>query len=175
MELHGSINGLKEAIQKDYAEKIEEINREKNAQINELRKKFKEESILLEDELQQNQELKLKELKTRVLNEQKLAAKHEFEKAREEIIQKVMTEIKQDFSKIMKSKEYLEFAKKSIPENAVVYGNPFFKNDFQNLKAEKDLMGLRFEKENIIYDLSLDALFEAKEFLIREKIANILW
>jgi hypothetical protein len=175
MELHGNINGLKEAIQKDYDEKIEEINKEKNIKINELKKIFNNELNELENELQQNQELKLKEIKTRVLNEQKLAAKYEFEKAREELIQTVMSEIKQDFSKIMKSKKYLDFAKKSIPANAIIYGNPFFKQEFQNLKIEKDLIGLRFEQENIIYDLSLNALFEAKEFSIREKIAGILW
>ncbi len=175
MEVHGSIEELKKVIEGDYRKKIREVNSHKRAQIREIEKKAKQERALLQRESKQEIDSKAGEAKAMVLNEQKLAAKRRFEEAREAMIQQVMNEARKGFPRLMKSKQYLDFVKKKVPSGCTVYGNAFFKKHFKNIKAEKDLNGVRFEKGAVIYDLSLDALFEAKEDAIREKVIEALW
>lgn len=175
METHGSIEDLKKAIEADYKTKINELNSGKKAQIKEIKAVAKKELALLEAELGQESGAKVQEASAMVLNEQKLAAKRGFEEAREAMIQEVIEEVKKKFPTVMKNKQYTDFVKKRVPKGATVYGNAFFKTQFKGLKVEKDLNGLRFEKGSVIYDLSLNSLFEAKEFAVREKIIEALW
>ena len=175
MEIHGSIEGLKKAIEADYKGKISELNTGKNAQIKEIRAAAKKELALLETELEQGSEARAQEAGAMVLNEQKLSAKRGFEEAREAMIQEAVEAVKSKFPSVMKTRQYTDFVKKRVPKGAAVYGNAFFKKQFKGLKAEKNLNGLRFEKGSVIYDLSLDALFEAKEFAVREKVIEALW
>ena len=175
METHGSIEELKKAIEADYAQKINELNKGKTAQIKEIKASAKKELSLLETELEQESEAKAREAGAMVLNEQKLAAKRGFEEAREAMIQEVIETVKGKFPSTMKTKQYADFVKKRTPKGAKAHGNAFFKKKFKGLKEEKGVNGLRFEKGSVIFDLSLDALFEAKEPAVREKVIEKLW
>lgn len=175
MEVHGNIKSLKKAIEQDYLGKAREINRHKNAQIRDIRQALDNDIYALESELRQKLDSKARETNAMVLNEQKLTAKMQFEEAREQMVQEVLGKAREDFPILMKSKKYIDFVKKNVPKNAEVFGNPFFKKHFKNLKVEKEMSGVKFIKGPIIYDLSLEALLEAREFSARGKLIEELW
>jgi len=175
MEVYGSIEGLKKALEEDYRAKLRKVNSRKAAQLKEIRNSLKKHLALVEAELKQEADSKLREANAMVLNEQKLSAKRSFEEAREKMVQAVLSEVRESFPTVMKSKPYLDFVKKNSPKDAVVFGNPFFGSHFGKLRVDENLMGVRFVKGSVIYDLSLNALLEAKEFAVREKAIEALW
>ncbi len=174
MEVHGNIKGLKKAIKENYDSKIREVNSRKAAQVKEINKSMKQELAVLQAALEQESGSKIREARAMVLNEQKLSAKRMFEDSREQMVQEVMASAKKKFPAVIKSRRYIDFVKKQVPKGVTVYGNSSLKKNFRNLKTE-NLSGVRFVRGSVIYDLTLDALFEAKESKIREKIIETLW
>ncbi|MAF80008.1 hypothetical protein CL629_02930 [bacterium] len=175
MEVYGNIENLKRAIEDGYKAEIRELNKDKAAQI----KKDKAESdgakTLLQQQFKQEIDAKVLEERTMVLNEQKLATKRKFEEAREAMIQTVLEETKKEFPKIAKSSKYIALVKKTAPKQSKIYCGSGLKKNFKGSTEEKGLNGVKCVKNSIIYDMSLDALFEAKESKIREKVIKELW
>jgi len=175
VEAHGSVEALKKAIAEDYSKKIREINSHKAAQVKEIRANAKLETALVQKSLKQEIESRVSEARAMVLNEQKLSAKRAFEESREAMVQEILSDARKAFPKSLKGTQYKSFVKKNSPGKAVVNGSPFFKSQFKGLKPEPGLNGVRFVKGSVIYDLGLDALLEAKQSTVREKIISTLW
>jgi len=175
MAVYGDIEGLKKAIEQDYAQKAREVNKGKEASIKEINAGAMEEQDEVEKAAQREIEEKKAETRAMVLNEKKMEAKKKFEESREEMIQSVLDEAKKRFPEEMKGKKYLSFVKKHALAGAEVFGNPFFKKQFNRLKPEAGVSGVRFVKEDIQFNLSLEALFEAKDFAVRQKVIETLW
>ena len=175
MAVYGDIEGLKKAIEQDYAQKAKEINKETAIRVKEIEKRTEKELADLKTASHKDIEEKKAETRAMVLSEKKMEAKKKFEETREEMIQSVLDDAIKKFPEVMKGKEYDSFVKKNIPTNADVFGSPFFKKQFRKLKSESGVSGVRFVKEDISFDLSLEALFEAKEFSVRQKVIETLW
>ena len=175
MAVYGDIKELKKAIEQDYAQKLREVNREKDARIKEIKARANNELGELKTAIGREIEEKKAETRAMVLNEKKMEAKNKFEESREEMIQTVLDDAVKRFPEVMKGKKYSSFVKKYVPAGADVFGNPFFKKQYKKLKPETGVSGLRFVKGEIQFNLSLEALLEAKEFSARQKVIETLW
>jgi vacuolar-type H+-ATPase subunit E/Vma4 len=175
MEVIGDIEGMKAAIRAEYQKRLRDIEEQKRTRLAEVKAKAKAESSALKKRHAGELEARLREARGIVLNEQKLSAKRRFEEAREAMISDVIEAARKRFQTVVGSKRYLDFVRKRVPKKTVVYGPPSLKKHFRGLRVEKGLTGIRFVQGNVICDLTLESLLEAKEAAVRDRIIKALW
>jgi len=177
MEVFGNIEALKEAIEKKYTSKIREVEKEKEKQLNEIDKELKKKLNLLDSRMKTASDAEVKKTHSVILSEEKLKAKKEFEEKREELINKVFKEAEKKSKKIVRSKEYIDYVKSNIPKekDLKVTGSDALKKHFPKLKVDKNILGLKFESEGIIYDFTLDNMINSKKDVLRHEISKVLF
>ncbi len=178
MEVYGNISALKKGIEERYKNEIAQIEKEAEDKAKDFDAKKKKRLQVLKADFKTRKGEKVKEAKQRVLNEKKLEAKKEFELEREKLIQQVFEDVKKKASKIVLTKQYIEYVKKNVPKEKgflAMVGPAFLKKSFPKSKEEKGLIGVKFVGDEIIYDYSINALLEAREDFVRHTITKNLF
>jgi len=175
MKVFGDIEGLKKEISNTFELQVKETEEETEKQVKALNSEAEKKAEAIMEQAKTDCEALAREAKQRVLNEEKLKAKKNFEESRERLIMKVIEEAKNEISKKAKSKEYLDFLKANKPnENAVqtLGSEASYKAIFPQMKADKNLRGVKVITSDAVYDLTLDNLLQVNEELVRRTITQ---
>lgn len=177
MEIFGNVEALKGAIEKKYSSKIKEIEKEKEKQLGEIDEELKKKLELLRSHMKTIMDAEVNKAYSMILSGEKLKAKKEFEEKREALIDAVFKEAEKKAKSIVHTKEYIDFVNKNMPkeESLVIGDGDYYKKFFPKLKIDKNIMGLRFESEGVIYDFTLDNMIEAKRDVLRHEVSKVLF
>lgn len=176
MEVVGDINEFKDSIRKDFEDRIRHVDADSKEEIIRIENENEERLDGLRQQLKAEIARKAEEMKAITLNEQKLEAKSTFEETREKMVQELLSDIEKELPKKMKQKDFLDFLSKHSPKTyKSALGHSHFKGKFRNLKVDNSVFGVRFRTENMLIDLSLNGLLEAKAESNREKIIRGVW
>lgn len=178
MEVFGNVEGLKSSIEKKYSSEIKLIKAEREKQLKEVDKKLKKELELLRSQMETLTDADVKKAYSKILSEEKLKAKKEFEEKREAIINSIFAEAEKKALKIVHTSEYINFVKKNRPKEKgllVVGDSNYYKKSFPKIKLDKNILGLKFESEGVIYDFTLDNIIASKKDVLRQEVSRILF
>ena len=178
MEVFGNVDALKGSIEKKYASRIKEIERNRDKELKEIGKKLGKESELLKSHMKTVTNAEVKKAESMILSEERLKAKKEFEEKREGLIESVFKEADKKIRKIAQSDDYLKFVKENMPKEdnlKVVGGSEYYKQEFPDVVLDYAIAGLKFEIEGITYDFTIQNLIESKKEVLRKKISEALF
>lgn len=177
MKVYGNIEALKSSIKKKYSAQIRAIEKDIEKKIKELKKETERKIALIKSRTKTLADLEAKKLYAMLMNEAILKAKRDFEKKREELINKVFDEAYKKAKKIAHTHEYIEYVKRKIPkeELEVIGDSPYYEKFFPNLKIDKNVIGLKFKSTNVVYDFSLDSGLKSQKEKLRHIINKILF
>ena len=177
MEAKGNIELIKDSIKKKYDKEIEDINQSAKEETKKLEmeaaKKVNEEV----DKIKNSSDTESEKAYSRILNEERLKAKAEFEEEREGFIKKVFSEAMDRARDFARKKEYLEFVKSRAPKESfqVIAGDAFFKEHFDDVEIDENIRGVKFRSKEVLYDLSLDGIMSSKKDILRHEASRILF
>ena len=177
MEIFGNAQALKKAIEIKYSSKIKKIEEEKEKQLEEIGKELKKKLELLRAHMKTDAEAAAKNAYSIILNREKLKAKKDFEETRESIIESVFNKAENRAKSIAHTNEYIGFVKRNIPEKeklTAIGDSDYYKKHFPGLKIGKNIIGLKFESENLSYDFAISSLISSKKEMLRHDINKIL-
>ncbi|MCD6414002.1 MAG: V-type ATP synthase subunit E [Candidatus Diapherotrites archaeon] len=180
MQTFGDVERLKEAIKKKYDAEISAIQRQTEEEIRAIQAETKEKIKLMAANIRSQAEREAVQAESKVLSEERLKAKREFEKTREQLIEKTFSEIRAKLASVAHSKRYLNFIKKKLNEinlehYTVIADSSYYKTIFPNYTTDKNIIGVKLVSDNMTYDLTLDTALEAKKDELRLKISELLW
>lgn len=177
MEVYGNVEALKKAIERKYSSKIKQIEKDKEKQLAEVDKILKKKLDLLKSHMKTETDSAVKKAHSMILSSEKLKAKKEFEEKREALIDSVFKEAEKKAKKVIKTKEYLDYVKSRQPEEdcEIVGCEESYKNDFADIKIDKNVVGMKFKAEGIAYDFSLDNLIDSKKDILRHEVSKVLF
>jgi len=176
MQVYGNTEGLKKEIEQKYEAQIKEIMSKAQSEVNAIIKEADEKAEMIIEQAKTDAESASREAMQRVLNEEKLKAKREFEEAREKLILEVIEKVKRKAKEVSKSNEYLAFLKANVPKekNAVVFGGSeaSYKKVFPKMKADKTIVGVKITAEDVVYDFTLENMINSNEEVVRRTITT---
>lgn len=180
MQVYGNKEPLMAEIKRRYNKGIEEIEKDTLKEINEIKSEAVAKITNLREKAELVNDSETKKLHSKIISEEKLEAKKEFEEKREKIIEKVFHHTKHEAEKIAHSDDYIKFVEKSVPKKIIEEGEIFgdsdyYKKRFPELKIKKGITGIQIKTENVLYDLSVDSAIEAKKEQLRDSISKILF
>lgn len=178
MEMFGNVEALKKAIEKKYSSKIKEVEKDRDRQIEGINKELKKEFDLIGLRMKTVTDAAIKKTHSMILSSEKLKAKKEFEEKREALIYEIFRKAEKKTGKIAHSKEYVDYVKKNMPKakGLVVKGDStYYKKEFPKLKTDKNIVGVKFESEDVIYDFTLDNMINSKKDVLRQEVSKILF
>lgn len=183
MEVFGNIEALKRAIEKRYENEIKALEEETDKKIQELKKEAEKEIALDKSRIDTLKAAAEKKAYSKVMSEEKLNAKKEFEQKREELINKVFEIAEKEAKKVTRSKEYIAFIKKNIPKVSdkkieATADSAIYKKCLPSkikIKIDKNITGIKLREGNITYDLTIDEAIRSKKEVLRHKISTILF
>ena len=180
MQTYGSLEDLKEAIEKKYGEEIRKKEKETETEVNKLNNELEEKEKIEKLRAETSLEAEEKKAYGKILSEEKLKAKRSFEKTREEMINQIFKETEKKSAEIVKTKRYIDFVKKkakNIPKSAVITANSdIYKKDFKaKINIDKNILGMKFKQGDIVYDLTLDGLIRSRKDEVRHIISKTLF
>jgi hypothetical protein len=176
MQVFGDARKLKDSLRKEYGRKIGEARASARKEISLIGSEEKRRNEGLRQQMLSEIESMKMEAKAVTLNEEKLNAKRSFEESRERMVEELLSDIRKELPVKMKEKEFLSFLSKNAPKNYdAAVGHSHFKGKFRRFKVDNEVLGVRFRTENMLIDLSLNGLLEARSDRIREKIIREVW
>ncbi len=161
MQVYGNLEEVRKAINGHFDRLIKEREKDRDNQVNLLSKQFNQSLEELRAEKRRERENAVRKVKAKALNERKAAAKRDFEKAREDMINSVLQALEQKLPKIAKSKEYRAFVKKHAPKG--------------KFTLKKGQLGVKYESNTVVLDFDLRSLFESKQGRLREIVTKELF
>jgi vacuolar-type H+-ATPase subunit E/Vma4 len=175
MEVLGNVDKLKKSIETKFDQKIKDIDSERKEQLAIVKKELKKKLELLSVHMKTATDSEAKKTYSMLLSTEKLKAKKKFEEKRESMIQKIFLTAQKKAKKVTQSDEYLEFVNKNKPENAQVIGDSYFKKHFPEIKADDNIIGVKFNAKGIVFDFTLDSMVASKSDLLRHEISQVLF
>lgn len=178
MEIFGNVEALKGAIEKKYLAEIKKIEKEKEKQLAKIDKELNKKLELLKSHMKTITDAAINKTYSMVLSREKIKAKKEFEEKREAIIDAVFKEAEKKAKKIGHSKEYIDYVKRNMPKEKdflVIGDSDYYKKFFPKLKVDKNIVGVKFKSEDVIYDFTLDNMISSKKDILRHAISKILF
>lgn len=176
MEILGNARSIEDSIRQKYEKDINNVQKELDKNIELKRKEFEKQKELKLADISTATDFEVKKEHSKILSEENLKAKREFESAREILIEKVFKEAEKKAAKIAHSKDYIEFVKKRMPEDCkIIADSDFFKKHFGNIKVDKNIVGVKGQIGNVIYDFSLDGIINSKRDELRHVITKALF
>ena len=179
MEVYGDVKNLENSIKSRYEEDLKPLKKEADQRIDEIKKATDERLKIMraQDKIKAEEESKL--VYARLVNEEKLKAKREFEETREALVEDVFNEVMKKAGKKAHTKEFLKFIKTSIPKTkekiSAVGDSDYYSSLFKNLKVDKSMVGVKFEVENLIYNFTFDEMMNSKKEQLREAVITALF
>lgn len=179
MDSFGSINKLKESINNQFEQDIENAKNDSTLEINRIKTELKNNLNELRKEAEKNKEIESEKAYLLVFNEEKRKLQTEFDNKRQELIEKVFDEVFKKAKEFSESKEYLNFIKKklkNLPNDFTVYGNSNkHKKLFKKFKEDTHILGVKAISSDLVYDLTITSLVNAKKEKLNIEINNILF
>lgn len=179
MQVYGNISSLKKSIERKYSSQIKAIDKETEKEIEKIKRETEKQIALLKTKMKTSAELEAKKIDSKVMSEVTLKAKRDFEKKREELINKVFDKAHAKAKKVAHSKEYIDYVKKKLPEEEAeaIGDSAYYKKFFPaiKLKIDKNIIGLKFSSANIIYDFTLDSILNSEKDNLRHTISKVLF
>ncbi|MBW2981216.1 V-type ATP synthase subunit E [Candidatus Woesearchaeota archaeon] len=178
MQVFGNVESLKKAIENKYSSIIKDAEKEKQKQLAEIDKELKKKLELLKSHMKTETDAEVKKTTSMILSAAKLKAKKEFEEKREAIIESVFEGAEKKARDIAHSKDYTDFVKKSMPNTkglSVAGDSDYYSKVFPELKVDKNIIGVKFESEKLVYDFTLDSIIASKKDILRHEVSKILF
>ena len=178
METFGNIGALKRVIEKKYSTKIKEVEKEKEKQLAEINKELNKKLELFKANMETKRDIAVKKMHSMVLSKEKMKIKKEFEEQRESLINHVFKEAEKKAKNNVHNKDYIDYVKKNLPKEkkfVVIGDSNYYEKHFPKLKIDKNIIGLKFESEGVIYDFSLSNIIASKKDILRQEISKILF
>lgn len=178
MEVFGNVEALKKAIEKKYSSMIKDIEKEKEEQLAEIDKELKKKLELLRPHMKTEIDAEVKKTTSMISSAAKLKAKKEFEEKREAIIESVFEKAMKKAKDIAHSKDYTDFVKKNMPGTkglSATGDSDYYKKVFPELKVDRNIIGVKFESERLVYDFTLDSIIASKRDILRHEVSKILF
>lgn len=178
MEVFGNVEALKKAIESRYSQKVKEAEKEREKQLAETERELKRRLELLRSHMKTATDADAKKAYSMILSKERLIAKKEFEEKRELLIESVFKEADKNAKKIIYSERYVEYIRKNMPteENLTCIGDDeYYKKFFPEMNVKKNLGGIKFESEGIIYDFTLSNLIASKKDILRHEVSKALF
>ncbi len=180
MEVYGNLDAVKQAIEQKYSAEINAINKEANGAIALIKKESESQLKAEKARTDLLVEAESKKAYAKILSEQKLKAKQEFESKREAMINKVFAAAENKAPKMVEDKKYIDFVMKNLPkgEDLVVYAHiDSYKESLpvDSVKVDKSLVGVKFVAGNIEYDFTLDSAINSRKEQLRHAISEVLF
>ncbi|MBW2975161.1 V-type ATP synthase subunit E [Candidatus Woesearchaeota archaeon] len=178
METFGNVEALKSSIEKRYQAEIKNAEKDRDKQLAEIAKELKSRLDILESDMKTATNAEVRKAYSMILSEEKLKAKKEFEEKREWLINAVFREAAKKAKDIVHSSGYVDYIKSSMPDEkglSVVGDSDYYSKFFPGLKVNDDIVGLRFESENVVYDFTLNNIIASKKDILRHEVSRILF
>ncbi|MBU0628242.1 MAG: hypothetical protein KKC75_03565 [Nanoarchaeota archaeon] len=178
MQVFGNIGNLKRAIEKKYSDKVKQAEKERDKQLEEIDRELKKKISVMRSHSDTVIETDSKRAFLRILSEERLKAKSEFEAKREKLIESVFKEAAKKAKDVAHSKRYAEYVKSNMPDGdgfSLVGDDKYYMEDFPGIAVEKGAIGIRVESEGMIYDFTLDNIIESKKEALREEVSKALF
>lgn len=176
MEILGNIEHMQESIRQKYEKDIINVQEELEKTIAAKKQESKKQAEITKFHLCATTDFEVKKEHSKILNEENLKAKRDFESAREELIESVFKEVEKKAIKIAHSKAYIGLVKKRMPKNCtIIADSDFFKKYFDNIKIDKSIVGIKCKVGDIIYNFSLDGIIKYKKHELRDIITGVLF
>ena len=176
MEILGNVEHIQDSIKQKYEKDISNIQKELDKTIAAKKQEFQKRKEVELANISTATDFEVKKEYSKILSEENLKAKREFESAREHLIKTVFKEAEKKAAKIAHSTDYIDFVKKRMPENCeIMADSDFFKKYFDNIEIDKSIVGVKCKVGNVIYDFSLDGIIKSKRDELRHIITKILF
>ena len=177
METFGNIEALKGAIEKKYSSKIKQTEKERDQTLADIDKELNKKLELLKSHMETTTDAEVKKTHSMILSGEKLKAKKEFEEKREELIEGVFKEAGKKAKSIAHSKEYLDYVESNLPggEFSSIGDSNYYEKAFPNMEIDKELIGVKFESNGVIYDFTLNNIIASKKDILRHEVSKVLF
>jgi len=178
MEVFGNVEALKKAIEKKYASIIKDAEKEKEKQLAEIDRELKGKLELLRSHMKTEIDAETKKAGSMILSAAKLTSKKEFEEKRESMIESVFEKAMKKAKDIAHSKDYTAFVKKNMPGTkglSITGDSDYYSKVFPELKVDRNIIGVKFESERLVYDFTLDNIIASKKDILRHEVSKILF
>lgn len=177
MKTYGNLEDLKVSLNEVFDQKIKELDRYSEKKTKEIKDIFDEKLNFMKSEHKEIMKEELSNLKERLENNQKIEEKKIEQQKKEEMIEKVVEDLRADAKKILSSKKYMDFLKKSLPKNAVVYAdsNDYSKVIDSKINIDKNILGVKATYENMVFDLTINSMIDSNIERLKETIAKELF
>lgn len=177
MEVIGNIELIKKSIQKKYEKEIRVIEKETSKEIEALNAEASKQKALQIAKIKTSRDAESRKVYSKILSEQRLNAKKQFEEAREEYIKEIFSEAFEKAKTIAHSNQYIDFVKSQSPSGSfsVTADGDFFKKHFKDVKIDKAIIGMKFQADEVSYDLSLDGILTSKRDVLRHSVSQVLF
>ena len=177
MKVYGNLELFKERINQDFDKQVDDLHKETGKQETEINDSYKAKIKEFNKEFDQKIEQEANSLKVRVINEEKLKAKVDYEEEREKLINEVFDKATEQLKKAVHTKKYVDYIKAKLPKLSkmeIIADSDFFKQYFKNVKVDASLTGMKVISGNEIYDFTADSLMDAKKDSFRSEVVSIL-
>lgn len=179
MKIYGDIEALKSSIEKKYGQKIGEVERATDKKIEGMRKEADEKIALKKAHISTLTESEVRKEYSKILSEEELKARNEFEKKRDSMIKKIFGDAKKGAKKKAHNKKYISHLKANMPKgkgfSVVADSKAAYKTVSDNIKVDKSIAGVKFVSEDLSYDFTLDGAIDAKREQLRHAIIKALF
>ncbi len=181
MEIYGNLDSLKNVIASKYSKRMKEAEDSVQKEINALNEVLGREVELMKARIMTRADSDARKEYSKIISEEKLKAKREFEEKREGYINEVFDEALKKAPKIAHSQEYIDYLKSKMPKNLggeIIADSAYYKKyfpDLKNWKVDKEIIGLKFRVANIIYDFTIDNALKSKRDTLRPVVSKALF
>jgi hypothetical protein len=175
MEVKGNLEGMKKNLAKTFEKKLSDLDIQFKKESELLKKDFQKEIDRIRTENQSRLDKETKALRHKLTSEKNRQIGLIKTTKRQELINSVIDSIIKDAKEIIKSKDYIDIVKKSLPIDAKIYGDKTYEKTFGKVNEDKSINGIRAEKENIIYDFTIESMIDSKNDAIKDVIAQELF
>lgn len=179
MEVFGNAKSLMNEIEHRYNKEIAKLDLETERSLAELKKKAEEEIGFWKSKYDLYCEAEAKKRASRIISEEKLKAKKEYEQVREDLINEVLLLAEKQAGTFAHSKSYIDFVKKNIPpfkEYNVIAGSEKYSQAFpkSNIAVDTSIQGIKIEKDGVVYDFSVSSALQSKREALRRTISTTI-
>lgn len=177
IQVFGSFENLKEAIAKEYQNKLASVTYQSDQRMLALENNYQQQvhdlhtrkSKRIAEEAQRRYENVFMQGHSRL--------REDYESFREELLRNAMQKLWEELKKKSTSKSYIAYAKKLVKGKKVtqVEGHSTtYKKAFRKFKRVSGLIGLKITCQKQVYDLTINRLFMLERDSIRERIYSEL-
>lgn len=178
MQVFGKAEELKEFMRKKYDSDIKEVGKEHELNAQKAKREIEKEVNALKSKARSQTQREVVQARSKTFSEEKLKAKKEFEKTREELIHTVLVRAEKGLPGLVHSKRYLNYLSKKakgLKNCEVVADSDYYKKLFPKYTKDPTIIGVKLVSGEVTYDFTLSTAFKANKELLRREVSNVLF